>query len=131
MYPYINLEKTGKQIQKYMNQGGYCVQDIQTYLGLSCKQSVYKWLKGKSLPNLEHLCALSYLFHCKLDDLVVTQMNYYVIKETICQIGGSLGSYLGMYCFHHKTKHMKFYIGIPLILFIQILIYCFYFYTKF
>ena len=85
MYPYINLEKTGKQIQKYMNQGGYCVQDIQTYLGLSCKQSVYKWLKGKSLPNLEHLCALSYLFHCKLDDLVVTQMNYYVIKETICQ----------------------------------------------
>ena len=69
MYPYINLEKTGKQIQKYMNQGGYCVQDIQTYLGLS----------------LEHLCALSYLFHCKLDDLVVTQMNYYVIKETICQ----------------------------------------------
>ena len=38
MYPYINLEKTGKQIQKYMNQGGYCVQDIQTYLGLSCKQ---------------------------------------------------------------------------------------------
>ena len=49
------------------------------------KQSVYKWLKGKSLPNLEHLCALSYLFHCKLDDLVVTQMNYYVIKETICQ----------------------------------------------
>ena len=39
----------------------------------------------KSLPNLEHLCALSYLFHCTLDDLVVTQMNYYVIKETICQ----------------------------------------------
>lgn len=37
MYPYINLEKTGKQIQKYMNQGGYCVLDIQTYLGLSCK----------------------------------------------------------------------------------------------
>ena len=85
MYPYINFEKTGKQIQKYMNQGGYCVQDIQTYLGLSCKQSVYKWLKGKSLPNLEPLCALSYLFHCTLDDLVVTQMNYYVIKETICQ----------------------------------------------
>ena len=55
------------------------------YSDLSSKQSVYKWLKGKSLPNLEHLCALSYLFHCTLDDLVVTQMNYYVIKETICQ----------------------------------------------
>ena len=22
-------------------------------------------------------------------------------------MGGSLGSYLGMYCFHHKTKHVK------------------------
>jgi len=67
------------------DENGYRVQDVQDYLGLSCKQSIYKWLKGKSLPNLEHLCALSYLFHCTLDDLVVTQMNYYVIKETICQ----------------------------------------------
>ena len=60
--------------------------------------------------------------------------NIVFLKNTllfVALIGGSLGSYLGMYCFHHKTKHMKFYIGIPLILFIQILIYCFYFYTKF
>ena len=36
MDPYINFKKRAKQIQKYMNQGGYCVQDIQTcYLGLS------------------------------------------------------------------------------------------------
>ena len=83
MYPYINLEKTGKQIQHYMDELGYDVIDIQNYLGLSCKQSVYKWLKGKSLPTLEHLCALSHLFHCTLDDLIVTQMNYYVVKETI------------------------------------------------
>ena len=39
MYPYINLEKTGKQIQKYMDENGYRVQDVQDYLGLSCKQS--------------------------------------------------------------------------------------------
>lgn len=29
--------------------------------------------------------------------------------------GGCFGIILGMYCFHHKTKHMKFVIGIPLI----------------
>ena len=83
MYPYINIEKTGIKIQQYMDELGYNVKDIQIYLGLSCKQSIYKWLNGKTLPNLEHLCALSYLFHCTLDDLVVTQMDYYVIKETI------------------------------------------------
>lgn len=33
--------------------------------------------------------------------------------------GGSLGSLLGMLIFHHKTKHAKFFIGIPSIIIIQ------------
>ena len=40
-------------------------------------------------------------------------------------IGGSLGTLLGMYTFRHKTKHLKFTLGIPLILIIQILIFIF------
>lgn len=35
-------------------------------------------------------------------------------------IGGSIGALLGMLVFHHKTKHRKFTIGIPLILALQI-----------
>lgn len=31
-------------------------------------------------------------------------------------IGGSLGSLIGMYLFHHKTRHWYFVIGMPLIL---------------
>lgn len=34
-------------------------------------------------------------------------------------IGGSIGSYIGMYCFRHKTKHLKFTLGIPIIIFVQ------------
>lgn len=30
-------------------------------------------------------------------------------------LGGSLGGCLGMYCFRHKTKHIKFVIGFPLL----------------
>lgn len=30
-------------------------------------------------------------------------------------LGGSLGGYLGMYAFHHKTKKQKFKIGFPLL----------------
>jgi uncharacterized membrane protein YsdA (DUF1294 family) len=37
-------------------------------------------------------------------------------------IGGSVGSILGMYVFHHKTKHTKFVVGMPLVLVAQILI---------
>ena len=35
-------------------------------------------------------------------------------------VGGSIGSILGMYMFHHKTKHKKFVIGMPVILLIQL-----------
>ena len=35
-------------------------------------------------------------------------------------IGGSIGSLAGMYTFRHKTKHLKFTLGIPAILFAQI-----------
>lgn len=33
---------------------------------------------------------------------------------------GSVGTYLGMYNFRHKTKHIKFTIGIPLIFIINL-----------
>ena len=35
-------------------------------------------------------------------------------------IGGSIGSMAGMYLFRHKTKHIKFIVGMPLILALQI-----------
>lgn len=38
-------------------------------------------------------------------------------------IGGSIGAYLSMYIFRHKTKHLKFTFGIPLIVIIQLIIY--------
>ena len=40
---------------------------------------------------------------------------------TIAFIGGSIGSLFGMYTFRHKTRHWTFVIGMPLILFLQLL----------
>lgn len=37
-------------------------------------------------------------------------------------IGGSFGGLLGMYVFHHKTKHMRFVLGIPALMLIHILL---------
>ena len=37
-------------------------------------------------------------------------------------LGGSLGTWAGMYAFRHKTKHWYFVIGMPVILVIQILV---------
>jgi len=38
----------------------------------------------------------------------------------VAALGGSIGSLLGMYTVRHKTQHLKFTLGIPLILSVQI-----------
>ena len=39
----------------------------------------------------------------------------------IAIIGGSIGLYAGMHIFKHKTKHLKFILGIPFIFILQII----------
>lgn len=39
---------------------------------------------------------------------------------TVCALGGSLGGLLGMRLFRHKTRHLRFAIGIPVMLVLQI-----------
>lgn len=34
--------------------------------------------------------------------------------------GGSIGAWLGMKAFHHKTMHKKFYIGVPTFIILQL-----------
>lgn len=38
---------------------------------------------------------------------------------TVAAIGGSIGSWIGMKMWHHKTLHKKFKYGIPLIMMVQ------------
>lgn len=40
-------------------------------------------------------------------------------------LGGSIGTWSGMYIFRHKTKHWYFVIGMPLILILQTGLYIF------
>lgn len=39
---------------------------------------------------------------------------------TVALIGGSVGEYLTMKAVHHKTKHKRFMIGLPLIILLHI-----------
>ncbi len=40
----------------------------------------------------------------------------------VAALGGSLGAWLGMYLFHHKTRHPKFTLGVPALLAVQTLL---------
>ena len=41
---------------------------------------------------------------------------------TLAVLGGSIGAWLGMIVWHHKTQHKKFKYGIPAIIIIQLAI---------
>ena len=51
----------------------------------------------------------------------------------VALLGGSLGAFLGMKVWHHKTQHPRFRYGLPFILFLHLalavaVVYYFYFY---
>ena len=67
MYQPIDQVKTGIKLKMLLKVAGYDVKYIQEYLHLSCSQSIYRWFKGKVLPSLEHLCALSKLLNVHIE----------------------------------------------------------------
>lgn len=68
--------------------------------------------------------ALGLLF--MLADKIKAQKNQWRIPEAtlmgIGLLGGSLGCILGMRLFRHKTKHPKFFVGLPVMLVAQIIL---------
>ena len=65
-------------------------------------------------------------FGLMLADKVKAKKNLWRIPEAtllwVAVLGGSLGSILGMNVFRHKTKHLKFALGLPLILAAQVVL---------
>lgn len=83
------------------------------------------------LVQLSHLLLTVYLLIVNLAGLIqmridkrrairqqqrISEMRLFLIAV----IGGSVGSLIGMYLFRHKTKHLRFVLGIPLILLLQL-----------
>lgn len=64
------------------------------------------------------------IFLMKYDKVKAINNQYRVSEKTLFLIAlilGGIGIYIGMYLFRHKTKHVKFAVGIPLIIILNIL----------
>lgn len=75
---------------------------------------------------LIYLCIVNaFGFALMLADKLKAKKNLWRIPEatlfTVAAIGGSLGCILGMYTVRHKTRHLKFTLGMPLILAAQVI----------
>ncbi|MBQ7098915.1 MAG: DUF1294 domain-containing protein [Oscillospiraceae bacterium] len=65
-------------------------------------------------------------FVLMLADKVKARKNRWRIPERTligsALLGGSIGALLGMYTFRHKTRHLKFTLGVPAILIAQMIL---------
>ena len=81
--------------------------------------------------NTLHSCLACYLLGINAVTFIVYGIDKYKAKKAkwripeatlllLAVLGGSIGAWMGMKVWHHKTKHKKFKYGIPAILLIQI-----------
>ncbi|MDR2888740.1 MAG: DUF1294 domain-containing protein [Lachnospiraceae bacterium] len=75
----------------------------------------------------------AYLLFANISGFILMGVDKYKAKKktfripeatlfTVALFGGSVGTWLGMYLFRHKTRHWYFVYGMPLILIIQLII---------
>lgn len=79
-------------------------------------------------PYLIYLLIMNALgFALMLADKYKARKNLWRIPEaslfTVALIGGSVGILGGMYAVRHKTRHLSFTIGIPVVLAMQIVLF--------
>ena len=76
---------------------------------------------------LIYLCIINALgFVLMLTDKYKARKKLWRIPEAtlfgVAVLGGSLGCIAGMYTVRHKTKHLTFTVGMPLILAVQVIV---------
>lgn len=69
--PTIDMVKTGEKIESLRRASGFTVSELQEYLGFNTPQSIYKWQKGKVIPTVDHLVALSSLLIIIVEENIV------------------------------------------------------------
>ena len=78
----------------------------------------------KVLLSIYLLIINAIAFCLMLIDKYKARKNLWRIPEatliSTALLGGSIGALIGMYTVRHKTRHIKFTVGIPLILLAQI-----------
>lgn len=81
IYLSIQQQETGENIRRLLKTNGYTVKDVQEVMGFENPQAVYKWLSGKSLPNLENLLILSKLLNISIENILVIDEDINILRS--------------------------------------------------
>lgn len=107
--------------------------DIQAYAGrggITLNHHKFQFIEQMTSLNLIHI-VLIYLAVINVVTFFVygidkwkAKKSKWRIRETallgLAVLGGSIGAWLGMKVWHHKTQHKKFRYGVPAIIIIQL-----------
>ncbi len=74
-WPVIDLKATGQNIMRMRENAGISVRELQTILGFTNPQAIYKWQHGACLPAIDNLVVLAAVFGVTVDDLLVLSGN--------------------------------------------------------
>lgn len=69
--PVIDLKATGRNITSLRKKSGLSVRDLQTLIGFTNPQAIYKWQSGTSLPSIDNLVVLAVVFGVSIDEILV------------------------------------------------------------
>lgn len=71
----IDLVKTGKNIERLLNDRGLTARDVQQRLGFAERRPVYFWIQGKNLPSIDNLFMLAEMLRFRLMKSSFQRMN--------------------------------------------------------
>ena len=69
--PYIDMEATGRNIERLRLDKGLSVSQLQEQICFASAQAIYKWQRGASLPSIDNLIVLARVFGVRVDDILV------------------------------------------------------------
>ena len=72
--PVICLIETGRNISALRVQRNMSVRELQEAFGFATPQAIYKWQQGASLPTIDNLAMLSYIFSVSIDEILVIEI---------------------------------------------------------
>ena len=72
-YPVIDPVGTGINLKTLITDSGYTIAGIGRKLGIADMSTLYKWLRGDTLPGIDNMLALSILLNVTINDILVTK----------------------------------------------------------
>lgn len=70
-FPVIDNSLTGQHLREVCREKNISASRVHELLCLGSTQTVYDWFKGRTLPSLENMVALSVLLGYTVEDLII------------------------------------------------------------